>query len=114
MASLSELGSLSSLIPPPSSLNQAVSNSGNSQNQRGVTRIDLDFFAEAAHMDVDRALAIDVSSIAPHRVEDLRARQRLPGMLREIDEQPKFDRGEVERLIATFNVAARAIDYQIA
>ena len=103
----------SCLLPPASVFRQAVAHTGDGEDERGAARIDLDFFAQAANVDVDVAITIEIGLVAPNRVYDLRARQRLPGVLREIVEEPELDRGEGNRLVTAPYLCARPIDDQV-
>src|SRR4029077_11882354 len=51
--------------------------------------------AQAPDMDVDRAF-VDLRRLAPHAVQELRAREHPAGLLQEIFEEPELGRTEVD------------------
>ena len=80
----------------------------------GAAGVALHLVAQPADVDIDRALALDVGVVAPHRGEDLLAAERLAGVARQKDEQLELGRGEVEQRLIAARLAAIQVDRQIA
>lgn len=63
-----------------SSPNQPVADAGYGEDEGGAAGVALYLVAQAADVDVDSAVALDVGGVAPYRRENLFAAERLAGV----------------------------------
>src|SRR5260370_27416715 len=71
---------------------EAVANSAQRLQILRVPGIDLDFFPQPPHVNVDRARRYE-GSLFPHRIEQLVACKHAPALRSQILQQPKFPDG---------------------
>src|SRR5579863_8234838 len=92
---------------------EAVSGAADSLQVAGILGIRLDFFTDAADVDIDRA-GRDVGRVAPDGVEKVVAAENASFMSGEVVEETKFRRGGGDRAAANGESHGRGIDLDIA
>src|SRR6188768_2096765 len=100
-------------IASPRRLAHLVAGASHGEDQLRPHRVGLELRAQP--VDVRRhGVLVTVVRVAPHRVEQLRAREHVPGMAREVQQEVELERREVDRMAAVADLALGRLHLEIA
>jgi len=91
----------------------AVTDSAHGFQVLGISRIELDFLAQAADIDIHRARC-DEAQVAPYGVEKLVAGEDQASVPGQVVQQPEFGGRDRHRLAAYCHGQSAAINFDLA